>query len=341
MYNIGDNIVTDTKNITITDVSIKKQTGGYNRTVYKYRCNICGFDCNDLYRGGKYIEELWQEPFQIQRNKKCSCCSSKVVKSDINSISVTHPYLIKYFAEENDAKKYNYLSNKIVKMKCPDCGEEKYMRIADLYKQGFACPRCSDGIPIGERIMYIILKENDIDFIKEYEFDNARYKYDFYLKDFNMIIEMNGKQHYEETTISRGTKSLEYEIENDKNKKYLALSSGIEKYIYVYCRKSDVDYIVDSICDSGVLDILHIKNMDRYMIRESIYSHSITKDICDIYNSSDDVSIKYICDMLHFDRATVRKYLKIGASLGWCDYNVETYRSSKRYNSKKEYNDAA
>ena len=214
MYNVGDNIITDTKNITITDISKKKQSDGSNKTVYKYRCNICGFDCNDVYRGGQYIGELWQESFQLERNKQCSCCSSKVVKSDINSIFITHPYLSKYFAELNEAKQYNYLSNKIVKMKCPYCGEEKYMRIADLYKQGFACPRCSDGIPIGERIMYIILKENNINFIKEYEFPNTRYKYDFYIKDFNMIIETNGKQHYEETKISRGTKRLEDEIQN-------------------------------------------------------------------------------------------------------------------------------
>nr|DAP95930.1 MAG TPA: restriction enzyme [Caudoviricetes sp.] len=340
MYNVGDSIITDTKNITITHVDIHEAVDGTNRTVYKYRCNICGFDSNDLYRGGKHISELWCTPAQLRRNKMCSCCSSKVVKKDINSIMTTHPHLVKYFADKDDAGKYNYLSNKKVNMKCPYCGEEKYMRIADLYNQGFSCPCCSDGLSIGEKIMYIILEDNEIDFIKEYMFDNAKYKYDFYLNKFNMIIETNGKQHYEETTISRGTRCFEDEVLNDKNKKDFALSNDVEKYIYIDCRKSDVEYIINSIYNSGIIDLLHIKNIDVDAIRQKLYSHSIVKNVCDIYSSCDDISIKYLQDMFHMSRCTIRKYLKIGANLGWCDYNSDTYRLTKRYNSKKIYNAA-
>jgi predicted transcriptional regulator len=330
MYFVGEDIITETKNITITAEDIRIRADGQTQTMYQYKCNDCGYDCKDLYYGGKYIAEMWYTPAQLRNNKQCSCCSHRVVKSDINSIAKTHPHLVQYFADKTTAEKYSMSSNQKEHMKCPYCGTEKDMCIADLYKNGFSCPCCSDGLSMGERIVYMILSDNNIEFIKEYKFDNSKYRYDFYLKDFNMIIEVNGKQHYAETSISRGAKTLEDEIKNDVNKKEFALSKGIEKYIYVDCRKSDVNYIIDSIKNTEILNILHIQNIDDSLIKEKIHTHSITKVICDMYNSRDDVSIREICKKLHFDKSTVRRHLKIGADLNWCDYNVKTYRWSKR-----------
>lgn len=336
-YNIGDRIITETKDITIIAKEKHRQSDGNIRILYQYRCNICGFDCHDYYYGGKYIDEIWVTPFQLNRDRQCSCCASKAVKPEINSLAITHPDLVKFFKNKEDAYHYTWKSNKYVEMICPICGAEKTSKICNLVKNGICCPRCSDGLSIGERIMYIILKDNNISFQKEFTFDNCNYRYDFYINDCNMIIEMNGKQHYVETNIDGSKHCLDKIVENDKKKKEFALGKGIESYIYIDCIESNVDYIIDSIENSGILDVLHIANIDRYALSQEIAHHSITKDICDMYNSRDDISIIEMEDRLPFHRKTIREHLKIGASLGWCDYKAGAYRLTKRYKSGQEY----
>lgn len=315
-YYIGDNIKTKAKDITITDKTYKRMADGANRLVYKYKCNICGFDCNEFYYGGEYVIERWFTAFQLERNAKCSCCASKAIKPGINSISTTNPELVEYFVNKHNSEIYSLKSNAHTDMCCPHCGVVKNMCIADLHNQGFSCPRCSDSLSVGERIMYIILSENNISFVKEYVIAGANYRYDFYIKDKNMIIEINGKQHYDGGFGTYdGGKNLEEEKLNDANKKKFALDNGIENYVYIDCRKSNVDYIINSVYDSGIIDILGIENIDENHIAKTIHTHSITKDICDLYNSDDTMSIKDICDILHFDRTTVREHLKSGAKL--------------------------
>ena len=328
-YNIGDRIVTDTKDITITDVQLIADKKGLLRTKYKYRCNICGFDCNDFYYGGEYISETFVTGYQINKNKYCSCCSTKYVKTNINSIAKTNPELIPYFSDEKDAERYNVYSNKSVNLNCPYCGSPKQSKISDLGLNKFSCPCCSDGLSMGERIVYMILRDNHIDFVKEFAFKNSRYKYDFYLSAFNMIIEVNGKQHYTETRIHRRD-CFDEIVKNDINKKEFALNNGVQEYIYIDCQKSSVDYIINSIYESGVLNLLNIINIDIDSIKRNIHTHTITKEICDLYNSNDKISIKDICDQLHFNKKTVRNHLIQAAELGWCDYDIKTYRFSNR-----------
>lgn len=336
-YNIGDRIVTETKDITITAKERRLRVDGNTQTMYQYKCNICGFDCRDYYYGGKYIEETWVTIAQLKRDKHCSCCASKAIKPEINSVAAAHPELIKFFKNKEDVYCYSWKSNKYVEMICPICGSEKTSKICNLVKNGICCPRCSDGLSIGERIMYIILKDNNIKFQKEFTFDDCNYRYDFYIDDFNMIIEINGKQHYIETSIDGSKHCLDRIIENDRKKKEFALNKVIELYVYIDCMESTVNYIVTSIEQSGILDVLHIAHIDEYELSQEIAYHSITKDICDMYNSRDDVSIIEIEDRLPFHRKTIRDHLKIGASLGWCDYETGKYRLTKRYKSGQKY----
>lgn len=336
-YNIGDRIVTETKDISIIAKTKRIRKDGNTQTMYQYKCNICGFDCRDYYYGGNYVKETWVTISQIKRDKRCSCCASKAVKTEINSMAVTHPELMQYFKNQEDAYHYTWKSNKYVEMICPVCGAEKTSKICNLVKNGICCPRCSDGLSIGERMMYIILKDNDISFQKEFTFDNCNYRYDFYINDCNMIIEMNGKQHYIETNIDGSQHCLEKITENDENKKEFALNQGVNSYVYIDCMESTVGYIVNSIKNSGILDVLHINNIDEYALAQEIRTHSITKDICDMYNSRDDISIVEIEDKLPFHRKTIREHLKIGANLGWCDYKAGSYRLTKRYKSGQEY----
>ena len=64
---------------------------------------------------------------------------------------------------------------------------------------GQGCPKCNESK--GEKIIEEFLINNNIKYIKQYKFDNCKYKYklpfDFYLPNYNTCIEYDGKQHFE------------------------------------------------------------------------------------------------------------------------------------------------
>lgn len=63
----------------------------------------------------------------------------------------------------------------------------------------------------GEQIIATLLKEHDITYIQEKTFKDFRYKdtggiprYDFYLPDYNILIEYDGEQHFKPVEIWEG-----------------------------------------------------------------------------------------------------------------------------------------
>ena len=71
-----------------------------------------------------------------------------------------------------------------------------------------------------------ILIENNIKFIRQHTFNNCRgikkkLPFDFYLPDYNILIEFDGKQHFESIEIFGG--KIEFEklkINDDKKNRY-------------------------------------------------------------------------------------------------------------------------
>lgn len=104
---------------------------------------------------------------------------------------------------------------------------------------------------IGEKRIEYYLKENNINYIEQKQFDNCRNKlplrFDFYLPDYDLLIEFDGSFHFIAIDEFGGTKTLEdrqtsdiikniYCIEN--NKKLLRISYNniktLEKRIAEY-----------------------------------------------------------------------------------------------------------
>lgn len=151
-------------------------------------------------------------------------------------------------------------ARKRVDFKCINCKNLiKNKLICDIKTQGLSCPICKDSLSIGEKIMYQILKLNNIDF----EFDKTTYfskgtRYDFIVKD-SIIIEMHGLQHYKNTGFEKlGGRDYKQEQINDLYKKELAISNGY-KYFSIDCRISEYNYIIENIIDSGIIELLNLE----------------------------------------------------------------------------------
>jgi ribosomal protein S27E len=249
----------------------------------------------------------------IINNISCAQC---------NSISITHPHLIKYLINKKDALKYSRGSNKKVPMKCPECGHEKKINFNNLINSGFGCPSCSDHIPFTEKFLFNFLEQLKKNFQIQltkitFKWCNS-YRYDFYINDINCIIETHGLQHYEE---KRGNWGDLAEIQkNDKDKEELAKENNIENYIILDCRYSELDWIKSSIMKSKLPQLLNFKENDIDWFKCYEYACSnLVKTICDLWNS--EKNIVRIVEKLKLCRSTIRKYLKQGAKLNWCNYD--------------------
>ena len=178
----------------------------------------------------------------------CPYCANKKVLKGFNDMATTAQWMVELLKDKNDAFKYTCCSNKKIDWICT-CGNEILDKTPnEVYQHGLSCPNCSDKISYPERLISNFLSELKINYKTQYRIDGYLYKYDFYLIDYNYIIEAHGNQHYDEHgfgSFFEGAKTLNEEIENDENKKKLAISKGYN-YIILDCRKSEFNYIKES-----------------------------------------------------------------------------------------------
>ncbi|WOZ17567.1 hypothetical protein [Staphylococcus phage vB_SauM-T-SE-G1] len=124
-------------------------------------------------------------------------------------------------------------SNKVVTVTCPRCTSTKEMKLTDLYNYGLGCRMCSDRRSKGEKAVETILIDNNVDYITEKTFMNLKsnkgfnLRFDFYFiyNDIEYCIEVQGRQHIEDTYSGRfDHQSI---IENDKIKKEFCKNNNI------------------------------------------------------------------------------------------------------------------
>lgn len=305
-YEVNDIIVDDKRNITI----IERINDGGRR--YKYRCNKCG--------NVGFISEY--------KNNGCNVCSTspRKVVSHINSIKSKHPWMINLGMSEEDANKYSYGSSKKVKVICPNCGSSKEIAINKIYTYKSIGCKCGDGFSYPEKITYSILKQLHIEFKIQLSKTTLKwcngYRYDFYFyyNDNSYIIETHGGQHYKESNRGR---TLEQEQLNDKLKYELAIQNGIKpnNYIVVDCRKSELEFIKNSVLNSRLSQVFDLSKVDWNKCEEFSLSN-LTKEVCNCWNNKEEwETTTKLEKIFNISKGTAINYLKKGTNLGWCNYN--------------------
>ena len=104
-----------------------------------------------------------------------------------------------------------------------NCGHEPHWVIPNSYKSGKRCPKCK--FSKGEKVILDYLTENEFNVVSQHKIDGYNYKYDIYIREYNLIVEVHGRQHYEEVDFF-GRRTLEEERMNDYEKEKLAVSKG-------------------------------------------------------------------------------------------------------------------
>ncbi len=343
-YNIGDTLKDDNRDITITDRKVEStvKDGKHVRIkYYKYKCNICGYNCGESYLDGKFLSERWVIENSLGGGIGCAVCGHRAVVTGINDIATLTPQRIKFFKNEEDTRKFSPMSHHVVEAKCPLCGREKNTHIDMIKDTGFGCI-CRDGFSYPEKFIYNFLEQSNINFI--YQLTRSTFKwcenkrYDFYLPNKNIIIEAHGLQHYIDAGFyDNRIRTLAEEIENDRIKKELAFKNGFDEnnYIVLDCRKSEIDFIKNSIESANLLEILNINSNDiDWQQCHTFAASNFIKKICDFWESykkesEQVVETKMIAAHFHISTTCVLSSLKKGRELGWCNFLTRAEQSKK------------
>lgn len=266
----------------------------------------------------------------ILRGKGCPVCKHQVIGNSPeykNSIwSSEYKDLFAKYMTEEQMQQCMPKSNIKIKVKCPYCGKLKNIAPYNLLLNGLGCT-CSDGQSYPNKFIYSFLNQLHIDYISEYSCGWANGKrYDIYIPSLNCIIENHGKQHYDKNSFELiGGRTLEEELQNDKDKKEIAIKNGIEYYVELDCRISSKEWISNHIVSSQLLDIIGMKILNvNWEICDEFATSNRVKDAADLWERG--MSIRDISKNLNIDKVTVRSYLKKATSLNWCDYNSKESR---------------
>lgn len=189
---------------------------------------ICKCDCGN-------IVEINSDNLRRGLTQSCGCLHSETMHNtvfkDITGQKFGKLTVIEYKIE--NAKTYCYCQ-------C-ECGGKTWVAKSNLVNGHTQSCGCISG-SIGELNIQKILLENNIEFYKEFIFnDLPKRRFDFYLPQQNRLIEFDGRQHFEFTKNWHNSE-IEFELSQrrDQEKNNYALSHNIPLIRIPYWERDNI-----------------------------------------------------------------------------------------------------
>lgn len=209
---------------------------GKHKVTWKCQC-----DCGN-------IHYATTENLKRGDTPSCGCITKEHRKAQLKDLTgqiFGHLTVLQWLGTINGNSKYL--------VKC-DCGKE-YEIYASNLTQGNStscgCVRESHG----ESKIRKILIDNDINFVNQKSFNNFIYedtkgkpKYDFYLPDFNILIEYDGEQHFEDVFSWDTEADFQLRQQHDKIKNEYALKNNfiLIRIPYTYYNNIEIEDLLEN-----------------------------------------------------------------------------------------------
>ena len=172
---------------------------------------------------------FWQTPHGHLKGNNCPNCNKLSQEEFINRSNKIHHNKYDYSKVE-----YKNIRTKVCII-CPEHGP--FWQTPKEHMNGRGCSKCYTGrnSKISQKIEYK-LKELNVKYEKEKTFDwlknDANLYLDFYLPEYNVVIECQGIQHFKPIDFFGGIKKFEKNSERDKLKYKLCKEHGIKIYYF-------------------------------------------------------------------------------------------------------------
>lgn len=297
-------------------------------------------------RKGRFGHYIYWKNLKNNTENRCNFSSFGMnnkrynnVQVGVNDIATVAPWMVPWFKDKTVPYTHTVQSNHKVDWICPNCGAEiKNRTICNFYNyKKVICPNCSDGISYGERFLSNLLNVFKIKFDTQKSFNWSEGKiYDFYIPEFDMIVETHGKQHYTNTWSAYVDSKSNISIQdNDKYKKRLAIKNNIKNYVVIDCTMSDFDYVKNSIMSSVLVEFLDFSNVYWEEIEKKSL-RSVFSNVIDFLNSGGSKSDAAI--MFHISEHTVYEYLKRAKKIGLLNSYSEKLIRTNNYPKNRKHN---
>lgn len=278
-------------------------------------------------------------PGNLCKGEGCPYCSGRYACPE-NDVYHNRPDLLKYFENEEDAKRYTVFSSQKVELICPECGNKKKMKISKLSEYGFYCDVCNDGVSFPNKAIRNLLEDKSVlpqldgKKIEWYPKWEKRVFFDsvIFIKDKIICIEMQGNQHKTGKWKNTEVPSIK---ERDEYKRKKCKELGIIE-IEIDCEDTDFECIKKKILESELTYYINLSCVDWDMVFKKSLSSLVVK-VCNIYNTTLK-GVTEIAKELDLNRGTVIKYLQMGAKANICIYTIkDSYFRGIIYKSKYKY----
>lgn len=246
-------------------------------------------------------------------------------KRGINDLATTRPDVAKFLLNKDDGYNYSYGTTYELDFLCPMCGQIIHKRPNSiLSNNGFIkCNCCSDGISYPEKFLSNVLRQLNVNY--EFQYSKAKgglwcknYRYDFYLIDFDTIIEVHGLQHYVQKP---GWEDISETQRKDVDKKILG-EKHVSNYIVINASKSRKNYLKEQILHSELVNFLDLSNVD-WEECDLFASKSIVYHICEDWNNN--VSVDDMLDKYKIHHDTLYRYLHTCNDAGLLNKDFDEY----------------
>lgn len=210
-------------------------SGKYKNTESKMNCTckVCGY--------------TWlSTPHKLLQKcgcPKCSGVAKKTTEQFIEELKEINKDILVIGNYKNNRSK--------IKCQCKICGNIWTPNPHDLLTKKSGCPVCVESK--GERRIAEYLSSHNIEFQRQVTFDglvglgNGLLSYDFYLPEYNLLIEYQGQYHDGSIVDNRNKNyDLDKQLEHDERKAKYAKMKGIELLEIWYYDFENIESILNS-----------------------------------------------------------------------------------------------
>ena len=253
-------------------------------------------------------------------------------------LKYTRPDLYELLVDKRDGYKCTEFSSKKVYWECPNCHKKIKQQVCQVSMRGLFCKYCSDGVSYPMKFTMSVLRQLNVNFTTEVNFEWAKFHYHNHTRKArydivfdNYIIEVDGNFH--KVPHSKSKMTIEDVIFIDSEKDRLAKENGYEM-IRIDCSNSNSDYVKQSILNSKLNVLFDLNNID-WNKCDLYASSSLLVEICNLWNKEKNPSRQLIQDITGYSKSMVYKYLRKGYELGICSYNPYEEKKKNWADNKK------